>query len=88
MAQIFNRWFEYSLEQKMKWKRMVRFRYLLGRMKLNRIVLAWKVQIRKTKVQRLQYTIGSHAHYKRVLGECFQGMHTVTQQQRQFRERV
>ena len=53
MAQIFTSWFEYSLEQKLKWKRMVRFRYLLGRMKLNRILLSWKVHVRKIKVQRL-----------------------------------
>ena len=66
----------------------MRFKYLLGRLKLNRILLAWKVHVRKTKVQRLQYTIGSHAHYKRVLAESFKGLFTATQQQKEFRERV
>jgi hypothetical protein len=36
-------------------------------MKLNRILLQWKVQVRKTKVVRLRFTIISHAHYRRQL---------------------
>ena len=67
---------------------MVRFRYLLGRMKLNRILLAWKVQIRKIKVQRLQFTLANHAHYKRVLKESMAGWRQISSLQKLFREKI
>ena len=57
-------------------------------MQLNRIVLAWKVIIRKKKVRRLQFTIASHEHYRRVLRETFQEFCKATILQREFRERV
>ncbi len=74
LATIFGKWLDYSRSQKEKWKKMIRFRYLLGRMKMARMMLAWKVGVRKKKVQRLQYTIASHAHYKRVLKEALLGL--------------
>ena len=43
--------------EKEKWRRLVRFRYLLGRMKLNRVVLAWRVWVRRRKVTRLRTTM-------------------------------
>ena len=64
---------------------MVRFRYLLSRTKLNRLMLAWKVQIRRQKVQRLQYTIASHGHYKRVLREAVLGWRSVLGRERSAR---
>ena len=57
-------------------------------MKLNRVMLAWKVTIRKKKVRRLQFTIGSHEHYRRVLREAFHGLRHAALLQREFRERV
>ena len=57
-------------------------------MQLNRIVLAWKVIIRKKKVRRLQFTIASHEHYRRVLRETFHELCRATILQREFRERV
>ena len=60
LAQIFKSWLAHSQQAKEKWREMIRFRYLLGRGKLKRVLLAWKVQVRKKKVSRLQYTIGSH----------------------------
>ena len=88
LAQVFGRWFEHSRAQKAKWKNMVRFRYLLSRTKLNRITLAWKVHVRKIKVRRLQYTIGSHQHYKRVLRECVGEWRLSILRQKEFRERI
>lgn len=66
----------------------MRFRYLLGRTKLNRILLAWKVSIRTKKVCRLQFTIASHGHYRRVLRETLSELRMATILQREFRERV
>lgn len=67
MAGIFQRLILFKQKQKAKWTRLLRLRVLVGRMKLNRILLQWKVLIRKRKVERLRYTIISHRHYKTIL---------------------
>ena len=43
MAGIFEKLFVFKKKQKAKWARLLRLRVLIGRMKLNRILLQWKV---------------------------------------------
>jgi len=65
---------------------MVRFRYLLSRSKIKRVLLSWKVKVRKRKVSRLQFTIGSHQHYRCVLKASFEGWRRTILLQRDFRQ--
>lgn len=64
MANIFQRMLMFKQAQKAKWARLLRLKFLIGRMRLNRVMLQWKVHIRQRKVERLRYTIISHRHYK------------------------
>ena len=86
MRSVFNEWLQYMRGQKQKWARLIRFRYLLSRMKQNRILLQWKAQIRKKKVQRLRYTIISHQHYRMVMQQCILEWQESTKQQKRLKQ--
>jgi hypothetical protein len=71
MNRYFSSWLDHHQTQKEKWARLVRYRYLLSRMRLNKLFWAWKLQIRQRKVNKLKASIVEHQRYKGVIREVF-----------------
>jgi len=76
MNAYFSGWLEHHQQQKQKWGSLVKYRYLLGRMKLNKVFWAWKIKVRERKVQRLKASIIEHQTYKRTLRLTFKAWTT------------
>ena len=43
LRSVFDNWLEFQATKKAKWAKVIRFKFCMGRMKLNRVLLAWKV---------------------------------------------
>jgi hypothetical protein len=76
MNAYFSGWLEHHQQQKQKWGSLVKYRYLIGRMKLNKVFWAWKIKVRERKVQRLKASIVEHQTYKRTLRLTFRAWTT------------
>lgn len=71
LNKYFTSWIDHHRKQKDKWGELVKYRYLIGRMKLNKVFWAWKIKVRQAKVQRLKQSIIEHQVYKDTLRACF-----------------
>ena len=54
MNKYFNGWLDYHIKQRHKWTDLVKYKYIINRNKLNKVVCAWKLLIRENKLYRLK----------------------------------
>ena len=73
LNRYFTGWIDHHSKQKEKWASLVKYRYLISRMHLNKMFWAWKLQVRRKKVNRLKTSIVEHSRYKNYMRACFRG---------------
>ena len=73
LNRYFTGWLEHHSKQKEKWSSLIKYRYLLSRMRLNKMFWAWKLQVRQRKVNRLKSSIIEHTLYQNKMPTCFRG---------------
>lgn len=71
LNRYFSSWLDHHQTKKDKWGQLIKYKYLLSRMKVNKLFWAWKLQIRQIKVNKLKSSIVEHTRYKSVLKGCF-----------------
>lgn len=70
LSNVFGQWMLVHHDQKKQWAQVVRFRFQLQRLKLKRILSAFRIQTRLEKITRLRTTILSHQKFKRTRKQC------------------
>lgn len=71
LAIFFDAWLTHHEIQKDRWKKMVKTRWLLQRLKTNRILSQWKRLTRESKVRKVKQAMICHSRYRASLKLCF-----------------
>ena len=71
LATFFDAWLTHHGIQKSRWKKMVKTRWLLQRMKTNRILGHWMRITRESKVRKVKEAMIAHSRYRATIKVCF-----------------
>lgn len=71
LNKYFGGWLEHHVRQKEKWGALVKYRYLVTRMRVNKLFWGWRIQVRQGKVNRLKVSIIEHSRYQATIRKCF-----------------
>jgi hypothetical protein len=88
LNRYFTGWIEHHAKQKEKWSSLIKYRYLLSRMRLNKMFWSWKLQVRQKKVNRLKSSIIEHTHYQHQMRACFRGWREANKNEREGARRL
>jgi hypothetical protein len=76
LNRYFTGWLDHHAKQREKWQSLIKYRYLLSRSRLNKMFWAWKLAVRRRKVNRLKASIVEHTRYQNGMRACFRGWAT------------
>ena len=88
LNRYFTGWIEHHAQQKEKWSSLIKYRYLLSRMRLNKMFWAWKLQVRQKKVNRLKSSIIEHTYYQNQMRACYRGWRDANKSEKEGMKRL
>jgi hypothetical protein len=73
LNRYFTGWIDHHQKRKEKWSALIKYRYLVSRMRLNKMFWGWKLWLRQSKVNRLKSAILEHKRTHLLLMSCLRG---------------